>query len=120
MFYKLKIKDWLYLSILVILTFIWIQYDQEILLYSSQRMLAFCILGIILMVLFFVLVHPIKPFLLANSMIIILVPLFIVLSIVLHVYVLKDGFQNKTIVLWIMTAGMIYLSGFLYKIIRKK
>ena len=120
MFYKLKLKDWLYLTVLVILTYVWIQYDQEFLAEPYQRTIAFPIFGLLLMFLFFVLVQPAKPFLLSNSMTIILIPLFIVLSIVLHVFVFKDGFQNKSIVLWFMSAGMIYLSGFLYKIFWKK
>jgi hypothetical protein len=120
MFYKLKLKDWLYLTALIILTYVWIQYDQEFLVEPYQRMIAFPIFGLLLMFLFFVLVQPAKPFLLLNSMTIILIPLFIVLSIVLHVFVFKDGFQNKSIMLWFMCAGMIYLSGFLFKIFWKK
>ena len=118
MFYKLKIKDWLYLATLVIITYLWIQYDQDILFEPSQRMAAFCFLGLLLMFLFFILVKPEKPLLLANSMTIILIPLFIVLSVVLHVFVFKDRFQDKSIILWFITAGMIYLSRFLYKIFR--
>ena len=120
MFYKFRLKDWLYLAAFFILMYIWTQYDQELLVEPYQRMVVFCIFGLLLMFFFFVLVHPGIPILLSNSMTIILIPLFIVLSIVLHVFVLKNGFQSKSIVLWFMTAGMIYLSGFLYKIFWRK
>lgn len=30
-----------------------------------------------------------------------------------------DGFQTKSITLWFMTAGMIYLSGYLYKTLHR-
>jgi hypothetical protein len=120
MFYKLKLKDWLYLAAFVIPMYVWMQYDQEFLVEPYQRMIAFCVLGLLLMFLFFVLVHPARPFLLSNSMTIILIPLSIVLSIVLHVFVIKNGFQSRSIIVWFMTAGMIYLSGLLYKIFWKK
>jgi len=120
MFYKLKLKDWLYLAAFVILMYIWMQYDQEFLVEPYQRMIAFCVLGLLLMFLFFVLVHPMKPILLSNSMTIILIPFSIVLSIVLHMFVFKNGFQSRSVVAWFMTTGMIYLSGFLYKIFLKK
>ncbi|MBN1397271.1 MAG: hypothetical protein JXA06_04485 [Bacteroidetes bacterium] len=119
MFYKLKIADWLYLTVLVILTYLWIQYDQEFISNPNCRMIAFCAAGLSLMLIFFFLVRPARPVLLANSMAIILIPLFAVLSIVLHVFVFKDGFQNKTVILWFLTAGMIYFSGYLYKVLRK-
>ena len=120
MFYKLKIKDWLYLIVLIILIYLCIGYDQLILGVSYQRIVAFPLFGIIVMFIFFVPVKPEKPILLSNTMIIILMPLFIFLSIVLHIFIYKDGFQNKSILLWIMTIGMIYFTGFIYKLIFKK
>ncbi|NQT27853.1 hypothetical protein HQ585_21020 [candidate division KSB1 bacterium] len=119
MFYRLKIKDWLYLLALVVLTYLWINYDQLIFAESGQRMIAFPILGLALMILFFFLVNPEKPLMLSNTMTVILIPLFIFLSLFLHVFLFKDGFQNKSIILWFMTAGMIYLSGWLYGLIRR-
>ena len=117
LFYKLKLKDCLYLLVLIILTYLWINYDQVIFNKAYQRMIAFPILGFLLMMIYFLLVQPGKPMMLSNTMSIILVPLFILLSIVLHVFVFKDGFQTKLILLWFITGGMIYLSGYLYKII---
>ncbi len=115
MFYKLKAKDWLYIVGLILLTYVWINFDQLIFNKAYQRMIAFPILGLLLMMFYFLLVKPEKPMMLSNTMAIILIPLFIVLSILLHVFLLKDGFQTKSISLWFMTAGMIYLSGYLYK-----
>jgi len=115
LFYKLKLKDWMYLLVLIVLTYLWINYDQLILNKAYQRMIAFPILGILLMTIYFFLVKPERPSALSNTMAIILIPLFIILSIVLHIFVFRDGFQTKSILLWVMTAGMIYLSGYLYK-----
>jgi hypothetical protein len=120
MFYKCKLKDWLYLSGLVIITYLWITYDQVILTESYQRMIAFPLLGLGLMFLFYVLVKPDKVILLSNTMSLILIPLFIIVTIVLHLFIFKDGFQTKSIILWIMTLAMIYLSGFIYKLIFQK
>jgi hypothetical protein len=120
MFYQLKLKDWTYLLVLIILTYLWINYDQLILKEAYQRMIAFPLIGMILMVLFFILVKPDKPLPLSNIMTVILVPLFIILSVIIHLVIIRDGFQLKIVVLWFMTAAMIYLSGFIYKISHRK
>lgn len=108
MFYKLKLKDCLYLLVLIILTYLWINFDQVIFNKVYQRMIAFPMLGFLLMMFYFLLVKPEKPMMLSNTMLIILVPLFIILSIVVHLFVFKDGFQTKSISF--MTGEMIYLS----------
>ena len=120
MFYRLKLSDWIYLLLLIILTYLWINYDQVILKEAYQRMIAFPLIGIVLMVLFFNLVKPNKPLLLSNTMTVILVPLFIILSVIIHLVIIRDGFQFKIVVLWFMTAAMIYLSGFIYEMMRRK
>jgi len=120
MFYRLKTKDALCLLGLVILTYLWIRVDQLILTTSTQRMIAFPVLGLILMVLCFYLIKPEKPVTLSHTMAVILIPLFIILTLVLHLFIFKDGFQNKSIILWIMTGAMIYLAGWIYQRIKKR
>lgn len=120
MFYKLKLKDWFYLIVLMVFTYLWINYDQLIISNPNYRMIAFIMLGLILMVLFYFLVKPDKTWHLANTMTIILIPLFILLVVVLHIFILKDGFPKKSIVLWLFTAGMIYLSGLIYTLLHPK
>lgn len=119
MFYKLKIKDWLYLLVLIILTYVWISIDQNILSESYQRMIAFPTLGLILMLIFQILVKPTNPLKLSNTMAIILVPLFIAMSLLFHV-ILNNDFQTISILLWIITLIIIYLSGLLYRIFLQK
>ena len=120
MLYRLKLKDWIYLLVLIILTYLWINYDQLILKEAYQRMVAFPLFGIILMVTFFNLVKPDRPLLLSNTITVILIPLFIILSVIIHLVITGDGFQFKIVVLWVMTAAMIYLSGFIYEMMRRK
>lgn len=119
MFYRLKVKDIFYLLMLIILTYFWMANDQVFLHEAYQRMIAFPIIGMGLMSILFLLVKPARPFTLANTMAIILIPILILASIILHVCIFKDGFQTKSILLWFMVAGMIYLSGLLYSTVRK-
>lgn len=120
MFYQLKMKDWLYLAALVVITYLWIMYDQLIFVTSAQRMIAFSVFGLLLMTACFFIIKPPKPVALSNTLAVILIPLFVLLSIGLHVFVSRDGFQKKSILLWFMTALTIYIAGLVYQIIRKR
>ena len=119
MFYKFKPIDWLYLIILIVLTYLWINYDQLVFSTGTQRMIAFTIFGLVLMVLYFTLVRPNRWVPLANSMCAVLIPFFIILTFLIHLVIRKDEIPIKAIVLWFLTAGMVYLSGSLYNVINK-
>jgi hypothetical protein len=114
MFYRLRGKDWMLLAALVALLYVWIMVDQIFLPLPWSRMVAFPLFELLLLQAYFNLVKPAKPFFLANTVAAVLIPLFIALSVILHVFVFKDGFQKKSAVLWLMTAAVIYLSAGVY------
>ncbi len=119
-FHRLKPKDWISITLMIVITYLWINYDQLFIENPDIRMMAFILLGLILMIGLYVIIKPSQIFKLSNTLTIILIPIFIILSVVIHEYIIKDGFQKKSIALWLITTALIYLSGFIYKFIFKR
>ena len=119
-FYRLRLKDWIAIILMIVITYLWINYDQIFFENTDIRMIAFIVLGLILMTGLYFIINPSKIVPLSNTLTLILIPLFIILSIVIHEFIVKDGFQKKSILLWIITTGLIYFSGLLYKVVFKR
>jgi len=121
-FAPLKTKDILSLIGLIIIGFSWILIDQIFIKESSQRFIAFTILMILLFQIQFWINKPQKIWYYANILSLILVIFVILSSIVMHVIIYHD-FSDKfkhSILIWIITGLMPYLSGMIYKLIRTK
>jgi len=121
-FAPLKTKDILSLIGLIIIGFAWIMIDQIFLKQSSQRFIAFTILMILLFQIQFWINKPQKIWYYANILSLILVVFVVLSSIVMHVIIYHD-FADKfkhSILIWIITGIMPYLSGMIYKLIRTK
>ena len=121
-FTPLKIKDILSLIGLIIIGFAWIMIDQIFLKQSSQRFIAFTILLILLFQIQFWINKPQKIWYYANTLSLILVLFVILSSVLMHVVIYHD-FANKifhSILIWIITGIMPYLTGLIFMITRKK
>ena len=121
-FTPLKIKDILSLIGLIIIGFAWIMIDQIFLKQSSQRFIAFTILLILLFQIQFWINKPQKIWYYANTLSLILVLFVILSSVLMHVVIYHD-FASKifhSILIWIITGIMPYLTGLIFMITRKK
>ena len=118
LFHKLKLKDYFYVLGLLVFSGVWINIDQIILEDEDLRLMAFTIVGLALMILLYMLINPPKWISLSNTLTILLIPIYLALDIVLHVFILKDGFQLKSLFIGVMIIPMIYLSGLLYRILK--
>ena len=121
-FTPLKIKDILSLIGLIIIGFAWIMIDQIFLKQSSQGFIAFTILLILLFQIQFWINKPQKIWYYANTLSLILVLFVILSSVLMHVVIYHD-FASKifhSILIWIITGIMPYLTGLIFMITRKK
>ena len=118
-FAPLSIKDCLLLLGVFVLGYIWLHIDQ---LFISDITLRFAALIILLFVLFFGLLSISKPdnvLQFVNSITIVALTFIILISLVMHA-LFYNNFNYKTIIIWIIAAGLPYLAGFVYKITLKK
>lgn len=117
---KLRPLEWLALVGMAVFTYLWILYDQELLPVSWHRTVAFVVVAFGQILGFFALAKPAKPVRLAHTLVAILIPLFITVSLVLHLLIYQDGFQMGSVVLWGITTGVIYVSSLLYNLFIKR
>jgi SAM-dependent methyltransferase len=109
----LKFKDYLILIGLIIIGFGWLLIDQIFLPQVYQRVIAFFILMFILYYLQFAINKPVNVMHYANSITTITVSFIVIVSLIMHVVVNND-FTYKSILIWIITGLLPYISGFLY------
>jgi len=121
-FASLKTKDILSLIGLVVIGFVWILIDQEFIKESGQRFPAFIGLMVILLQLQFRINKPQKIWPYANMIAVLLVAFVVLSSFVMHVFIFKDFPHNfgHSILIWIITGTMPYISGLIYVVLRKK
>jgi hypothetical protein len=112
-FASLKLKDILTLIGLIIIGFGWTLIDQIFLPESYQRFIAFIILVFILCHLQFVLNKPAKVIHYSNSIALITLSFTIIVSIIMHMIINKD-FSYKSIMIWLISGLLPYITGFLY------
>jgi hypothetical protein len=116
---KMKLKDWLTLSGVIIIGFGWLLVDQVFLVETYQRFIALFIILLGLLFLQFVINKPENPFLYANTIALICVSFIVLISVVMHV-IIKHDFASKLVLIWIVSGIMPFLSGGLYSLTRKK
>jgi sulfite exporter TauE/SafE len=112
-FSPLKLKDCLTLIGLIIIGFGWLLIDQIFLPEVYQRFIAFLILIFALYYLQFALNKPNHSIHYANSIAIITVSFIVIVSIIMHV-IINNDFTYKSILIWIISGLLPYISGYLY------
>lgn len=121
-FARLKVKDIISLIVLIIVGFSWIMIDQLVLKQSSQRFIVFSLIMILLFYLQYWFNKPKAIWYYANSISLILLIFVVFSSIVMHVIINHD-FADKlkhSILIWIITGLMPYLTGSIYLKTSKK
>ena len=112
-FSPLKLKDCLTLTGLIIIGFGWLLIDQNFLPEVYQRFIAFLILIFTLYYLQFAFNKPNHSIHYANSIAIITVSFIVIVSIIMHV-IINNNFTYKSILIWIISGLLPYISGYLY------
>jgi hypothetical protein len=115
----LKLKDILTLIGLIIIGFAWTLIDQIFLPEAYQRFIAFIILVFILYYLLFALNKPTKVINYCNSIALIILLFAVIVSIIMHVIIKKD-FSYKSIMIWLISGLLPYITGFIYMKTNKK
>jgi hypothetical protein len=115
----LKLKDCLTLIGLIIIGFGWLLIDQMFLPEVYQRAIAFFILMFILYYFQFAINKPVNVMRYANSIAIIMVSFIVIVSVVMHVIV-KNDFNYKSILIWIISGSLPYIAGSIYIKTKKK
>ena len=115
----LKPKDILTLLGLIALGFGWLLIDQFFLPDTKQRFIAFIILTFILFYLQFVLNKPINVTTYCNSIALITVSFAVIVSLIMHV-IINNDFSYKSILIWLISGLLPYITGFVYIMIKKK
>ena len=118
-FSPLKLKDILTLIGLIIIGFVWTLIDQIFLPESSQRYMAFIILIFILYYLQFALNNPIVVLKYANTIALITISFAVIVSLIMHV-IINNDFSYKSIIIWLISGILPYVTGFIYLKINNK
>jgi hypothetical protein len=115
----LKFKDILTLIGLIAIGFGWILIDQIFLPDANQRFIAFIILIFILFYLQFVLNKPTDLIKYCNSIAVITLSFAVIVSLIMHV-IINNDFSCKSILIWIISGLLPYITGFVYMKTKKK
>jgi hypothetical protein len=115
---SLKIKDYITLTGVIMLGFGWLLIDQLLLSEVYQRFIALIVLLLGLFYLQFQINKPKEIFRYAHALAFISFSFISVVSIIMHVIINHD-FTYKSILIWIATATLPYLAGFIYSAISK-
>jgi hypothetical protein len=117
-FAKLKIADCITLCGVIVVGFGWLLIDQWFLNEVYQRFIALFVLLTFLFMAQFKINHPEKVIAYANTLVLICLSFIVVISVVMHVFI-KNDFSYKSVLIWILTALLPYLSGGIYLLISK-
>ena len=115
----LKLKDYLTLIGLIIVGFGWLLIDQIFLQETYQRFIAFFIMMLALYYFQFAINRPIQVIPYANTIALITFSFVVIVSLIMHVIINKD-FSYKSVLIWIISGLLPYLTGLIYLMIRKK
>ena len=118
-FTKLRIKDFLCLTAIIIVGFGWLLVDQLLLNEVYQRFIALFALLLLLFWLQFQINKPKEILRYANTLVLVCLSFIVATSIVLHIFI-KNDFNYKSILIWIVTAILPYISGGIYNFSHKK
>ena len=115
----LIMKDCLTLIVLIIIGFGWLLIDQIFLPEVYQRIIAFIILIFVLYYLQFSINKPINVMNYANSIALITVSFIVIVSLIMHV-IINNDFTYKSVLIWIISGLLPYVTGFIYIKTKKK
>ena len=115
----LKLKGYLTLIGLVIIGFGWLLIDQIFLPEVYQRVIAFFILMFVLYYLQFAINKPVNVRNYANSIALITVSFIVIVSFIMHM-IINNDFTYKSILIWVISGLLPYLTGFFYMKTKKK
>jgi hypothetical protein len=121
-FAPFKIKDFITLTITVVIGFAWVMISHYVLSQSSQRFLAFSVLIMLLLYFQFLINRPTHIWRYANTLSLILLLIVTLISIVMHV-IIKNDLSSKILhllLICLITFIVPYLMALIYKITRKK
>jgi hypothetical protein len=112
--FPLQLKDYLTLTVVVIIGFGWLLLDQVFLPEVYQRLIAFIVLIFVLYYVQFAINKPAMVFRYANSIAIITLLFIVIVSLVMHV-IIRHDFSYKSILIWLITGLLPYVTGFIYQ-----
>ena len=115
----LNLKDCLTLIGLIIIGFGWLLIDQIFLPEVYQRIIAFFILMFVLYYLQFAINKPVNVRNYANSIALITVSFIVIVSFIMHM-IINNDFTYKSILIWVISGLLPYLTGFFYMKTKKK
>ena len=115
----LNLKDCLTLIGLIIIGFGWLLIDQIFLPEVYQRVIAFFILMFVLYYLQFAINKPVNVRNYANSIALITVSFIVIVSFIMHM-IINNDFTYKSILIWVISGLLPYLTGFFYMKTKKK
>ena len=115
----LNLKDCLTLIGLIIIGFGWLLIDQMFLPEVYQRVIAFFILMFVLYYLQFAINKPVNVRNYANSIALITVSFIVIVSFIMHM-IINNDFTYKSILIWVISGLLPYLTGFFYMKTKKK
>jgi hypothetical protein len=119
MFATFKKKDILCLMGVIIIGFGWLLIDQFFFPLVIQRFIALFVLLLVLFFFQFKVNNPVHIFKYANTLMVISLGFIVVVSTVTHIIMLHD-FDYRSVLIWILTAMLPYLSALLYNLFRKR
>jgi hypothetical protein len=112
--FPLQLKDYLTLTVVVIIGFGWLLVDQVFLPEVYQRLIAFIVLIFVMYYIQFAVNKPVMVFRYANSIAIITLLFIVIVSLVMHVLIRHD-FSYKSILIWLITGLLPYVTGYIYQ-----
>lgn len=117
-FSPLKLKDFLSMVVLIVVGFGWLLIDQLVLHETYQRFVAFFILILVLYYFQFAINKPLQVIHYANTIAAITLAFIVIVSILMHV-IINNDFSLKSVLIWILSGSLPYLSGYIYQKTRK-
>jgi len=115
--YKLSWKEYALLAIIIILDYLYVRIDQ-IFIPEKFRALAFALVLIISLLIFFFFVKPEQPYRLSRFLSFWLGVIVLIIMVITHVIITFD-LSVKGLVILTLTIGIPWLAGVLYKTITK-
>jgi len=115
----LKLKDCITLIGLIVVGFGWLLIDQILLPETYQRFIVFFVLIFLLYYLQFFINKPVHIMHYANTIGLITISFIVIVSLLMHVVVNND-FTYKSILIWIISGSLPYITGILYLKTSKK
>ncbi|MBN1953222.1 MAG: hypothetical protein JW801_18600 [Bacteroidales bacterium] len=121
-FVKLKVRDIASLVMLIILGAVWIMIDHYLIADSGLRFMVFCLLCSGLFWLIFRINQPNRIWAYAHTMALILFPLVVISSLVIHTLIVHDLRENfnKIVMILAFVGLMPYLGAIQYSVFNRR